>query len=99
MKKPKEPKFGDPLTEQEVLYVKLACRRPEPSKEQIAEAMGDISPRTVDRHCANVHTKWGVSTKLELYHAAVKHGVVSCPCGLKGPRDAAGADDPVPPAP
>lgn len=64
--KPKAPKLGAPLTEQESLYVVLACRRPEPSKEEIAEAMGHISPRTVDRHCAYVHSKWGVSTKLEL---------------------------------
>jgi len=96
--KPKAPKLGDALTEQEVLYVVLVCRKPEPSKEEMGVAMGGISPRTVDRHCANVHIKWGVSTKVELYIAAVKRGVVRCPCGGQGTGDASGTDSPMPPS-
>ncbi len=99
MSRPKVPKIGDPLTEQERLYVVLACRKPEPSKDEMGVAMGGISPRTVDRHCANVHIKWGVGTKLELFIAAVKRGVVTCPCGGRGAGDAPGTDTPLPPGP
>ena len=84
---PKNPTLRmEPLTERERLYIVLACRKPEPSKAEIAVAMGKISEKTVERFRCKAYEKLGVHTKVELYIKAVEMGLITCACVLARER-------------
>ena len=65
-------------------YIVLVCRPVEPTPAQIAEHMG-ITEKTVETHRAKVYKKLDVHSRMELLFAAVRLGIVACPCGaVKG---------------
>jgi DNA-binding NarL/FixJ family response regulator len=72
---------GPHLTEREHEVITRLNRYPEPSIPQLADEM-DCAPRTVDAHRANLYTKLGVHSRLELHYKAVQQGLITCACKL-----------------
>ncbi len=67
------------VTERELEYIKLACRRPKPTEGEIAECMG-ISRKTVQKHADKVYKALGVNCYFDMYSKAVELGLVPCMC-------------------
>lgn len=63
----------DPLTSRETEVVKLVAESY--TNQQIAEALV-ISPKTVERHRANILEKLGMRDRVELTRYAIRNGLV-----------------------
>lgn len=68
------------LTEREQEYIRYVLQPEEPTVHEIATRM-DLHWKTVENHRANAYRKLDVHTRTELYHKAVKLGIVPCSCG------------------
>jgi len=73
------PQELERITVREREFIMLVCRFPEPTTAEIAEFM-DLSPKTVETHRAKVYRKWEVGSTLDVYHKAVRLGLVKCAC-------------------
>ncbi|HMC98061.1 MAG TPA: helix-turn-helix transcriptional regulator [Flavobacteriales bacterium] len=71
------------LSPRELEYLILACRYPKPTEADIAEYMG-ISPKTVQKYCDGVYKALGVTNYIDMYHKAVRLGLVKCMCADEG---------------